>query len=59
MRACKLVALGLCCLLLVAACKAADDKPAAGAADKGGQKGAQAEVRACPACVCLLLAPKP
>lgn len=55
MRTCKLLALGLCCLLLVAACEAADDKSAAGAADKGGQKGAQAEVRVCPAW-CLLAA---
>lgn len=44
----------VCCLLLLAACQAADDKQGAAAGDQAGQKGDQAEVRACPAGVCLL-----
>lgn len=43
------VAALVCCLLLLAACQAADDKQGAAAGDQAGQKGGQAEVRACPA----------
>ncbi|KAI7844989.1 hypothetical protein COHA_001355 [Chlorella ohadii] len=37
----RVVALGLCCLLLLAACQAADENKAADAADQGAQKGGQ------------------
>lgn len=51
----RAAAIGLCCLVLLAACGAADEKKGGATAGQADQKGGQAEVGALERRVCSLL----